>query len=77
MMAIVQDLAGLEVPGRSPGGVDVPLCSVNRTRSSTPQGALTPLYRAERVQDTTSGLVYRAVTLANNSWTQDYYDNGR
>jgi len=76
-MATVADLAGLETPGRSPGALDVPLCSVNRTRSSTPQGALTPSFRAERVQDTTTGTVYRAVGLTNNTWTQDYYDNSK
>ena len=76
-MATVADLAGLEAPGRSPGTLDVPLCSVNRMYSGTPLLALTPRFRAERVQDSTTGVVYRAVGLTHNTWAIDNYNNSK
>lgn len=48
--------------------VDQPFCSPNRSNVGEPNGVLTPQYSGEIVLDTTNNCMWKAMTVANNSW---------
>jgi hypothetical protein len=61
-MAIV---ANLGIPGQP---IDPNYCSFNRSNAGEPNGVLTPQYVDEMVLDTTGNILWKALSLANNSW---------
>jgi hypothetical protein len=48
--------------------LDVPWCTPNRTTAADPNGALTPQYVGELVEDTANKKVWQATTAANSGW---------
>lgn len=69
-MAIVVDKSGNTPNGNFAGAAtDRPYCTFNRSGAGTPQASVTSLYAGERYQDTTSGIVYQAMSYnTNSSW---------
>lgn len=49
---------------------DKPFDHYNRTNAGDPTGSLTPQYAGERVLDTTNGVLYQALGVANSTWVQ-------
>ena len=49
--------------------VDKKLNTPNRTISGSPTYSITPLYTGEIVQDTTTGSLWYALSLAIDSWS--------
>lgn len=60
-MAIVSNLA-------FPAAVDKPLTSANRTNAGSPNGSVTPQFKGEIINDTTSHMLWRATSLLNSGW---------
>jgi hypothetical protein len=60
-MAIVRDLSG-----NNP--LDSSFNQPNRRNAGEPNGTVTPLYAGEIVLDTTNNALWKAMTLANDSW---------
>lgn len=61
-MAIVPNLGNLAWP------VDKSYCYPNRSNAGEPNASLTPQYAGEIVLDTTGNCLWKAISLANNSW---------
>jgi len=47
---------------------DVSFCSPNRVNAGEPNTTLTPQFAGEIVLDTAGNCLWKAITLANNSW---------
>jgi hypothetical protein len=60
-MAIVANLAGSQP-------LDKSYCHPNRSNAGEPNTGVTPEYAGEIVLDTTNNTLWKAITLANNSW---------
>ncbi|HEY6019543.1 MAG TPA: hypothetical protein VIY48_06470 [Candidatus Paceibacterota bacterium] len=61
-MAIVANLARVSDP------VDPAYCTYNRTLAGEPNGSTTPLFVDEMILDTTRNILWKALSLSNNSW---------
>jgi hypothetical protein len=49
-------------------GTDKSWCSPNRSNAGDPNGALTPQFVGELVEDTTNKKVWEAMTALNTGW---------
>lgn len=61
-MAIVKNKARPDEP------VDPSYDSYNRTNAGEPNGTITPAFVGETILDTTNNILWKSLSLANNSW---------
>ena len=62
-MAIVPDRAGV-------APLDRPYWTYNRKATATPQATVVPLYAGEIFLDSTTGKLYKALGLTNDTWSE-------
>ena len=67
-MAIVANLA-------IAGPLDQPFNSPNRYLAGAPNGVTTPQYGGELIEDTATGLLWKAQSITNTSWVQTISKN--
>lgn len=48
--------------------LDPAYCSANRTNGGEPNGGVTPLFVGEMILDTTNNILWKSLSLTNNSW---------